>query len=413
MIAVNQNLTRNLFNLTVIITSLGYFIDFFDMFLFNILRVKSLTDLGLSGDALTQSGLFISNCQYAGILLGAYLWGLLGDRVGRKRALFLSIIVYSLGSIASAFVQDVNMYGLARFITGLGIAGELGAGVTLILEGLRSEKRAWGVMVFISMGFLGALVAGLLVQHVEWRHAYIIGGGLGLCLLFLRILLPESGMYEGMEGKSLKRGGLSIILRDPVLLRRYVGAIFMMAPGVFVPQIIFTLSPELGKAMGIAEPIQAPIAVALGMGCSILGDLLGVYASERLKSRKKAVGLFLALTVVIFLKYLFWPAQSATEFYIWTALMGMVMGVWVIGATWAAEQFGVNIRATVATTVPNFARGVTIPMNLAYGALKGYGPLQAATIIGFTIFALAWIGWYFLSETWGRDLDYYEEPQTA
>jgi MFS family permease len=413
MIAVNQNLTRNLFNLTVIITSLGYFIDFFDMFLFNILRVKSLTDLRLSGDALTQSGLFISNCQYAGILLGAYLWGLLGDRVGRKRALFLSIIVYSLGSIASAFVQDVNMYGLARFITGLGIAGELGAGVTLILEGLRSEKRAWGVMVFISMGFLGALVAGLLVQHVEWRHAYIIGGGLGLCLLFLRILLPESGMYEGMEGKSLKRGGLSIILRDPVLLRRYVGAIFMMAPGVFVPQIIFTLSPELGKAMGIAEPIQAPIAVALGMGCSILGDLLGVYASERLKSRKKAVGLFLALTVVIFLKYLFWPAQSATEFYIWTALMGMVMGVWVIGATWAAEQFGVNIRATVATTVPNFARGVTIPMNLAYGALKGYGPLQAATIIGFTIFALAWIGWYFLSETWGRDLDYYEEPQTA
>ena len=409
MTAAQKQLAYNILNVTVILASLGYFLDFFDMFLFNILRVKSLTDLGFSGDALTQAGLFVSNCQYGGILVGAYISGIMGDRIGRKRALFLSIIVYSLGSIASALVHDVTMYGIARFATGVGIAGELGSGVTLILERLRSESRGYGVMAFISMGFLGSIVAGVLVSFIPWRAAYMVGGLLGLCLLALRALLLESGMFKSMEGRQMTRGGLKLILRDPRKLKIYLCLILIMAVDVFVPQIIFTLSPELGKAMGVVEPIQASIAVAVGMSGQIIGDLIAMYASERLRSRKKAVGIFLLLSIVIFIKYLFWPVHTAFGFYILTGFMGLAAGVWVIGAAWAAEQFGTNIRATVATTVPNFARGLTIPMNLAYGALKGHGALKAAGIIGAAIFALAAIGWTQLSETYGRDLDYFEK----
>ncbi len=394
--------------LTVIITSLGNFIDIFDMFLFNMQRVKSLTDLGLAGDALTESGLFISNCQMAGMLLGAWISGILGDKFGRKRTLFLSIIVYSLGSIGSALVHNVDMYALARFITGLGLAGELGAGITLIAEKLDPARRGYGIMVFISMGFLGVCGAAMVTEFFPWRQAYMIGGLLGLSLLGLRIWLSESRMYEQMEGQAIIRGGLRLILRNAGLLKKYICAILLMATGVFIPQIMFTLSPELAKAMGITETIKPGIVFAIGFGSGALGDLLAMYLSERLRSRKKAVGIFLALAILVLAKYFLWPAHTAMEFYIWNGLLGLTFGIWVIGAVWTAEHFGINIRATTATTIPNFARALTIPMNLAYGALKGYGPLAAAGTIGLAVFILAFLSWRGLSETYGKNLGYFE-----
>ncbi len=400
-------LTRGVINFTVIIASLGYFVDFFDLLLFNITRVKSLTDLGLSGDALTQSGLFISNCQYGGILLGAYISGLMADKLGRKKALLFSIILYSLGSYACAFVNDVTTYGIARFITGVGIAGELGAGVTLILEKLRSESRGYGVMIFICMGLLGALSASLITEVVPWRHAYIIGGTMGLALLTLRGFLSEPEMFTRLD-QELPRGGLSLIMKNASLRKRYICAILFVLPAVFLQQILNTLSPEIGKAIGIAEPIKANITFAVSLCFGFVADIAAIWLSERLKSKQKAAAVFIAIAALLFTKYVFWPPHDAFNFYIVAGMMGFTSGIWVLGASWAAEQFGVNIRATAATTIPNFARGFTIPMNIAYGHLKIHGPLNAVGIIGFVLFTLAFIGWRGLSETHGKNLDYYE-----
>lgn len=403
-----SRLIDKVITITVIITGLGYFIDMFDMFLFNMLRVKSLTDLGFTGDALTQSGLFIANCQWAGLLLGAYLSGVAGDKFGRKTTLFASIILYSLGSIATSFVTDVHAYGLTRFITGLGLAGELGAGLTLITEKLSAGRRGYGVMIFIIMGFVGVLAAALAAELMYWRHAYLLGGVLGMALLATRILLSESSMFEQIAEKNIMRGGLSLIARNPALLKKYICAIFFVAPTVFIPQILWTLSPEIGKSMGILEPIHPPIILGIGYTCVILGDLMAMVLSERLQSRKKATIIFLMFGILVFTKYLFWPASTLIEFYVLNGLIGLTFGIWVIGAVWAAEHFGTNVRATATTTIPNFARGLTILMNLAYGNLKYMGPLNAAGVIGFTIFVLALIGWRGLSETHGKNLDYVE-----
>ncbi|MGQ0527983.1 MAG: MFS transporter [Alphaproteobacteria bacterium] len=392
----------------VLVTSLGYFVDMFDMFLFNMLRVKSLSDLGLSGEALTDAGLFISSCQFGGLLIGAYTAGVLGDRYGRKKALYVSIILYAIGSLASAFVMHVPFYGLARFVTGFGLAGELGAGVTLIAEGLAPAKRGYGIMAFIVMGFFGVLAAALVAEFVPWRTAYLIGGLGGLLLLFTRVLLSESGMYLGMAGQNIVRGGIRLILCNPALFKTWICAIFLMAPSVFIPQILWTLSPELSKAMDISGAVKPNIILGIGYSSVILGDLMAIALSERLQSRRKAALVFLMLGSAVFLKYLVWPANTVNEFYVLNGLLGMTFGVWVIGATWAAEQFGTNIRATAVTTIPNFARGLTIPMNMAYAHLKILGPLAAAGIIGLIIFTLAWVGWRNLRETYGRDLAFSE-----
>jgi MFS family permease len=404
----STTLSRKIFDVTVIITGLGYFIDMFDMFLFNMMRVTSLTELGLSGPALTDAGLFISNCQMMGFLVGAYLSGVLGDRVGRKTSLFVSIIIYSFGSFASGFVEDVNTYALIRFITGLGLAGELGAGLTLIIEKLAPNRRGVGAMIFITLGFLGALCSGLLAETVYWRTAYMIGGIAGFVLLLLRAFLMESGMYENMPRQNIIRGGLRLIFKKPVLLKQYIGAIFILASYVFIPQILWTLSPEIGKSLGIQEPIKASIVTAIGFSCVVFSDVLASMLSEWLKSRKKAVLILWIIGCVCFLKYWLMPPQTVMEFYITSASMGLGFGAWVVTAAWAAEHFGTNIRATAATTIPNFARALTIPMNLAYGYLKVIDAFAAALYIGWIIFGLAFLGWLWLSETYGKDLDYIE-----
>ena len=404
----SSTLATRILGITVVVTSFGYFIDMFDFFLFNMVRIPSLADLGLKDSALTDAGLMIANWQWAGLLLGAYFSGLVGDKFGRKASLFISIILYSIGTLSCGFVHDVPTYALARFFAGLGLAGELGAGLTLIIEKLAPDRRGFGIMVFIVMGFIGVLSASAVVQFLPWRTAYIIGGAAGLMLLFTRVLLMESGMFEQLRGLEVPRGGLRLILRDPLRLKKYLAAIFLMATSVFIPQILWTLSPELGKDMGINEPIEVNIVLAVGFSCVIVGNLVAGLLSERLKSRKKATLVFLIAGMIVFNKYIIWPVHTLSGFYIENGLLGITFGVWVVGAAWAVEQFGTNIRATVGTTVPNFARALTIPMNMSYAALKRHGPLIAASVIGVIIFVLASLGWMCLSETYGKNLEFSE-----
>ena len=401
-------LTAKIFNATVVVTALGYLVALSDFFIFNVTRVASLSDFQLSGDALTHAGLFVSNCQLSGLVIGSYLWGVLGDKFGRKSCLFASILTYSLATLACAFVSSVDLYALARFAAGLGVAGELGVGLTLISEKLIPNRRGYGAALFITVGFFGAILAGQAAQHLTWRHAYLVGGISGFILLFARILVFESGIYAHMAKRTAQRGGLKIIWQTRQL-RKYIAAVLLLTPFTFVPQIIWTLSPEIAKAQGITQPISAGLIMSLGFGCAAFGDLGACLVSEKWHSRKKALLVFCLCGLAVFAKYLFWPATSQTGFYIINCLMGTACGAWMVGNTLTTEQFGTNIRATVATTAPNFARALMFPMNLLFAYLKPlYGAQVTVGIIGAIVFACAFWGCLTVDETYGKNIDYEE-----
>jgi MFS family permease len=399
---------RRLLSATVVIASLGYLVDMYDMFVFNIVRTTSLTDLGLSGTNLTHAGLSIANCQWTGLLLGAYVWGVLGDRIGRKKALLSSVIIYSLGSLFSSCVFNVPTYMLARFITGLGLAGEMGSGIALITERLHFSRRTYGILVFLSFSFIGILAGTYFGTVLPWRLNYIIGAAGGGILLLLRFGLPESIMYMSMRDKTKIRGGLSIIFSRKELCRKYLSGLAILLPGVFVPQILWTLSPELSMVRGLTAPASAPVVLGLGFCSVIVVDIIAAVISEKYKSRKLASLIFLLLGLPAFAIYLLWPVHSITEFYIINCLLAVTFGLWLVNSTWLAENFGTNVRATVATTTPNFTRALTVPMNLAFAGMRHTGLLPDVACVGIVVFLLALLGWFGLPETWGRDIDYVE-----
>lgn len=401
-----HSLSHRALNATVAIAGLGYLIDMFDLFLFNMVRGESLKDLGLSGNALTDAGLWISNCQMAGLLIGAYASGVISDKYGRKIGLLSSILMYSIGTLASAAVMTAPAYALARFVSGMGLAGELGAGLALISEKMHAARRGYGTMIFISLGFAGVLLAALAAAYLPWRQAYLIGGLAGLTLLCLRLPLQESGLFAKAFQTDAVKGGFKVIVKNPRLLKQYVCGVFLLATAVFVPQICWTLSPELGKAMHLPQPVKAHIVLGIGYGCALMGDMLACLVSERLESRKKASLFFLLAGMAVFGFYMAWPVRGMAAFYAVNGALGLVFGVWVVTVGWIAEHYGTNIRGTVAATAPNFARGLTIPMNLVFGQFKHSNPLLAVSAIGGAVFILAALGWKGLSETYGKDLDY-------
>jgi MFS family permease len=389
------------------VASFGYFVDAFDMYLFNAVRTKSLTTLGLSGSVLTDAGITIANCQWCGFLIGAYLAGIIGDRLGRKKCLLASIILYSLGSLLTSCVDSIPWYCLARFITGLGLAGELGAGVTLLAENFEGRARGFATTFFIVSGLLGVICATILSGALDWRVAYMAGGCMGLVLLLTRSLVPESLLFlSGKKSDTTKYGGFSAIIKKPGLLKLYLSAIALQIPLAFIPQILWTLSPELAAAKHVEGHIEASTVLSIGFTCAIISDLLAVFICETWKSRKKTVLAFLAVSFPAFLLYLFYPTKTIFEFLICNGLLGISCGIWVVAASWVAESFGTNIRATVSTTIPNFTRATTIVLNLIFASLKAYDPIMIVGLMGCAIFALSLGGWFGLKETWGRNLDF-------
>lgn len=399
---------QSFLNLTVLVAGLGYLVDMFDFFLFNMLRVKSLTDLGLSGDALTQAGITIVNSQLIGLVLGAYIWGVFGDKFGRKNSLFGSIILYSTGVFLTAFVQTPEQYAIIRFITGLGLAGELGGGIALIAEKFQDQRRGYGVSAFIIMGFVGVVLAAIAANFLPWRVCYMIGGVAGVLVLIARSFIKESTLFLSMAETKQRRGGLMRILTDKTLAVRFIACVFLMLPTVFIPQILWTLSPEIAKNMGVSGRIEPQIVLGIGYTCVIFGDMAAALLAEKLRNRKTAIGVFVILGVLTFMGLFLLPITTVLQFYVLNALLGLTFGIWLISATVFAEQFGTNYRATVTTTIPNFARGLAIAMNLALVSLKPFGLIEAVILIGSVIFLLTITSWFILKDSYGRDLNYYD-----
>jgi putative MFS transporter len=402
-----------LFSAIVIVAALGYFVDIYDLVLFSIIRVKSLNGIGITEPAaVTDQGLYLLSMQMWGMLLGGILWGVLGDKKGRLSVLFGSILLYSLANIANGFVQNIDQYAWMRLIAGVGLAGELGAGITLVAETLPKEKRGYGTMIVASVGVSGAMVAYLVGQEFGWRNAYFIGGALGLGLLALRAGVFESGMFEQAKETDVARGNFLSLFTNGPRFYKYLRCLLIGTPFWFLVGILITLAPEFGKHFGIQAPVTGGLSIFWCYFGLTLGDFSSGGLSQFIKSRTRTLQLFIAATMLMVGVYLFGlQGASTTAFYAVCFLIGYAGGFWALFVTVSAEQFGTNIRSTVATTAPNFARGATVVIVPLFQSLKAnpsFGMVGAAGIIGAVLLVLAFFSASTLPETYGKDLNYVE-----
>ena len=405
----------SVFSLAVIVAALGYFVDIYDLLLFSIIRVPSLQSLGLDKAAVDKDGLFIINIQMLGLLAGGIFWGILGDKLGRLKVLYASIILYSLGNIANGFVHTVDQYAMVRFITGFGLAGELGAGITLVSELLSKEKRGIGTSLVAGVGLTGAVFAFFIKQTFsgpeQWRICYFIGGGLGFLLLLLRVGVLESGMFNTIRKKEVSRGNFLMLFNNGQRFRKYLFAILIGLPTWYVIGILISFSNKFAakENLDIQGTVDPGMAVMFSYAAISIGDVLVGFISHWLKSRKKVVFLFYGFTALSMLWYFNLQGQSASTFYVVCTLLGFSTGFWAIFVTMAAEQFGTNIRATVATTVPNMVRGSLNLVTLLFVWLQGsFNYVKSAWVTGIVVMAIAVIALIFTEETFGKDLDYIE-----
>jgi MFS transporter, putative metabolite:H+ symporter len=406
------NQTRNAASrlwLPVAVGAMGYFVDIYDLVLFSIVRVASLRELGVADADLLPVGVMLLNCQMAGMLVGGILWGILGDKKGRLSVLFGSIFLYSAANIANGFIQTVPLYAVLRFVAGVGLAGELGAAVTLVSETLPRHLRGYGTSLIAGVGVCGAVFAGLTGDAFHWRNAYILGGILGLVLLVLRVSMFESGMYLSMLEKAARKGDFRMLFTDRKRFTTYLSCILIGVPIWYVVGILITFSPEITRELGVLGPIQAGKAIMWCYGGLAVGDIASGFLSQKLGSRKKVLLAFLLLTFACILLMLFSYGLSPASFYYLCALTGFATGYWAIFVTIAAEHFGTNLRATVATSVPNFVRGAVVPITLGFEWMhRSLSLRMSALIIGTLCMAVALIAWSKLRETHGSDLNYVE-----
>lgn len=397
--------------LTILVAALGYFVDIFDLLLFSIVRVQSLKDLGVPADQLLAMGIRLINCQMAGLLIGGIAWGILGDRMGRVSVLLGSILMYSVANIANGFVTSVDQYAALRFIAGIGLAGELGAGVTLASELLPTKWRGLGTTFIASIGVLGATAAATIADMTDWRVAYMVGGVIGLVLLFLRVNVKESGLYQKTASvtQGAARGNLMILLTRWSLLRRYIAVILIGAPIWATVGLFITFAPEFAKDFGMSVAPTAGKAVFFCYLGLAFGDMASGLLSQYLGSRRKTVAVFLSILVVFGGAHVMIHHNSLAMYYGLCFLIGVSIGYWAMFVQMGAEQFGTNIRATAATTIPNFVRGLTIPMTAGFHALIPHFGVTGSgvAVVGLTI-ALAFLSLLSLKETFTADLDFVE-----
>ncbi len=401
---------RPLFSLPVIVAALGYFVDIYDLLLFSIVRISSLRSLGIPEDALLDEGEFLLQVQMTGLLLGGLIWGIMGDKRGRLSVLFGSILLYSLANIANGFVTTVEQYAVLRFIAGIGLAGELGAGITLVSEVLPTRLRGYGTALVATVGLFGAVLANFIAKHFDWQVTYFIGGGLGLALLIARASVFESGLFMKLKEHTVSRGNFFMLFSNAKRLKKFAGCILIGLPIWYVIGILVTFSPEFARALGVQGEVVAGDAVMYSYLALAVGDFSSGFISQMVGSRKKIVLIFIVLTLGSIGLYLFPPVRTASFFYLTCGILGFSIGYWALFVTIAAEQFGTNLRSTVATTVPNFIRGTVVPITLAFKFLRGeMGIIYGALLVGIVTIIIAVIALRSIEETFSRDMNFLEK----
>ncbi|MEI7735902.1 MAG: MFS transporter [Ferruginibacter sp.] len=401
-----------LLSLPVIVAALGFFVDIFDLLLFGVVRKSSFADLGLSPEEVLSKGELTISIQLIGMVVGGVIWGIIGDKYGRLKVLFGSILLYSIANIANGFVQDVNLYIVIRFIAGVGLAGELGAGITLASEILPKEKRGLAGTIIGTCGVFGGISAALLSKVItDWRTLYFIGGGIGLVLLALRVSVAESDMFASLEKTAVQRGNYMQFFKKKERFSRYAKGMLIGMPVWYCIGILMFFADEFSKQMGITgvTPGNAILFQYIGLA---FGDIGAGLLSHYLQSRKKALYIFYGI-FILFLTLFFTQQNGSAEWYYFIcAGLGLGSGISVLYIITSAEQFGTNLRASAATSITNFVRGFTPVLLFIFSLLRtytGFGYLKSAWLIGIGVMIISLTALYFTKESFGKDLDFVEE----
>ncbi|MEZ4805426.1 MAG: MFS transporter [Bacteroidia bacterium] len=403
-----QNKTKTYW--IVVIAALGYFVDIYDLVLYNVVKKASLTAIGVTGVDYQNYEISLFNWQMIGMLLGGLIWGILGDKKGRISVLFGSIVMYSLANIANGLVVNIEQYIVCRFIAGVGLAGELGAGITLVSETMKREKRGIGTMIIVSFGALGAVAAATVGKMFEWQTAYFVGGGLGLILLALRAGAFESGMYNEIKSvKSVVKGNFFMLFKTKKRAFLYLQCIAIGIPIWYMIGVLINLSPRFVQISGVnSKSLVAEAVMFTYLGLSA-GDVISGILSQILKSRKKVIFIYLFLSIGLIIYFLSFNPPNLNIFRLNCFLLGLGTGYWALFVQVAAENFGTNIRSTVTNTVPNFVRGSVVPITLSFKYLESISSSkESAIIVGGICIALALLALSFMKETFSKDLNYHE-----
>jgi MFS family permease len=402
-------------SLPVIVGALGFFVDIYDLLVFAIVRKSSLKDLGLTGDAIKNTGENIISWQMLGLAIGGILWGILGDKKGRKSVLFGSILIYSLTTIANGFVHDVTTYTILRFIAGLGLAGELGASITLTSEMLPKEKRGIAAAIIATSGVMGTITAYIVHTSTgeDWRLCYFIGGGMGLLLLLLRVKVLDSGMYDAARNANVKMGNFLMFFTNKDRFFRYLKGILIGLPVWYVIGVLISFSDEFAKRFGISN-FDQPKALMLQYVGLAFGDMCAGVFSNYKKSRKKTLLIYyLILSICIFFFFYTKGGGSATNMYLLCVLLGFGSGISVLYITMSAENFGTNLRATAAISIPNLVRGFLPLILILFKFLRSDycfkdDYIKAAWIVGIIVMTIGFVAAINTKETFGKELDFVE-----
>jgi MFS family permease len=409
---MNKN-NYGIFSLPVIVAALGYFVDIYDLLLFTIVKKPSMLAVGSTDLTLLADSTKVINWQMVGLLLGGIIWGVLGDKKGRLSVLFGSIILYSVANFVTGFIQTVDQYAICRFVAGLGLAGELGAGITLVSELLRKEKRGLGTSLVAAIGLSGAVVAYYTYQLTDdWRLCYKIGGCLGIALLFLRISVVESGMFKMIKETNVSRGNFFMFFSDAKRFKKYILAILIGLPTWYVIGILVNQSDRFAKAMFGSTTIDSGRSIMFAYVGISIGDIAIGLVSQYFKSRKKALLIFYLLCIVcLFIFFSNFNNSNSTMYFICAAL-GFSTGFWAIFITMGAEQFGTNLRATAATTIPNMVRGSLPLINILFLDIfqksMNWKIVPSGIVTGIIVMTITLIAYYFTGETFHKDLNYVE-----
>ena len=416
---MNQSRNYGVLSLPVIVGALGYFVDIYDLLLFTIVREPSLQGIGIDladKAAVLSASTKIINWQMVGLLIGGIIWGIMGDRKGRLSVLFGSILIYSVANFFTAFVNTVEQYAWARFIAGIGLAGELGAGITLVSELLPKYKRGIGTSLVAGIGLFGAVAAYFIYAETQdWRLCYKIGGGLGVILLFLRISVVESGMFKQVKDQKVSRGNILMFFTNASRFRKYMLAILIGLPTWYVIGILVNLSNRFANELYGTNNIVSGKAIMYAYAAIAIGDILIGLISQKLKSRKRALYLYYVLCILSGILFFSPYNNSDSRMYIICALLGFSTGFWAIFVTMGAEQFGTNLRATAATTIPNMVRGALPLINLMFKDVFQdnwkWGLVKSGIVTGIIVMSVTLIAAYFTEETFHKDLNYVERDE--
>ena len=426
-----SNISKRKIVILIIVAALGYFVDIYDLVLFGVVKAESLNQImmGATDELKASTGKYLFNMQMLGMLIGGLLWGVIGDKKGRLKVLFGSILLYSLANIVNAFVTDVTTYSIVRVIAGIGLAGELGAGITLVSEMMSKEKRGYGTMIIVTFGALGAVVASLVgsegtaiagvlkqitgVSFANWQVAYIVGGLMGLVLLLLRVGTIESDFFKNVKAENhIRKGDLKLIFFNRENLIKYIHCILIGIPIWYIIGLLIMNSKDnFGPLLGIQDIENGKAVMYAYIGLSF-GDLLSGILSQLLRSRRIVVAIYLGFTLILTVSFLFFSNGISKEtYYIFCFLLGTGTGYWAIFVTIAAEQFGTNIRSTAANTIPNFVRGSVniIVLMFTFLVTLHLSDAWSALIVGILFIGLAFFSISRLKETFGKDLNYIEE----